>query len=458
MTFMNIIFMLTCYPLVFILYFIMRNAKDRNGWCFGTALSKEQKSDAKIEEISVQYQKSLKTSMIVFAILPIPVFFIPYMSIVLTCWMIWICLLSFYPMFLFARANKKVLEVKALRGWNKKAVEDYVDLKMACVPSQVKWQAFAPTFLLSLLPVVLSYVLFSESGYRAFRICLITIAACTYLFYFLARWTERQKISVISEDSDVNVNFARAKRHVWKQFWIACAWGNTLFTWFLLLAMYFREIGMVMLMWGTIGYSIVLMILTVILLKKMYTINETYENQRTLWNISDDDRYWFYGLVYYNPNDKHIMVENRMCTGTAMNLATKTGKITGVMTALCLLIIPVLCVWLILLDFTPIQTQIQENAVVCTHLKEEYRIPLEEITSYEVLTEMPEVIKVDGNGMEQACTGTFEIYREGMFEAFYNPQNHLFVKILTDEETYYISGTDDTETETIVEYLSTEIP
>lgn len=454
MTFMNIIVMVCCYPVVFILYFTMRNAKDRNGWCFGTSLSKEQKNDAKIQEIISEYQKSLKKSMLLFAILPIPVFFIPHMSIVLTYWMVWTCLISCYPMLLYAKANKKVLEVKAMRGWEQRAVETYADLKTACVPSQVKASEFLPSFLLSAIPVVLSYMFFGEAGYSAFRICLIVIALCTYLFYFLAKWTDGQKISVISEDSDVNLNFARAKRHVWKQFWVLSAWVNTAFTWFLLAAMYFRNVGMTMLLWGTVAYSVILLVFVASLLKKMYKINETYEKQRTLIDSTEDDRHWLYGLVYYNPNDTHIMVENRMCTGTAMNMATKTGKIMASISALCILIIPVLCVWLIMLDFTPIQTQIQENAIVCTHLSEEYRIPLETITDYEVLTQMPEVIKVNGNGMENVCSGTFEIYREGMFEAFYNPQNHLFIKILTDDETYYISGADDTSTQKIAEALS----
>lgn len=454
MNFLNIIFMLTCYPIIFILYFMMRNAKDRNGWCFGATLTHEQKKDAVVEEIAVQYQKSLKQSMIILACMPIPVFFIPYMSIVLTYWMVWLLILSFYPMVLYAKANKKILERKACCGWGEKSLESYADLKTACVPSQIKLVEFFPSFLLSAIPVVLSYLLFSDAGYSAFRICVLLIAVCTPLFYFLAKWTDRQKISVISENSDINLNFARAKKYVWKWFWVSCAWVNTAFTWILLLAMYIRESSMAILIWGTVAYSIILMILTAVLLKKMHAINQKYEKQRTLTNASDDDTYWVYGLMYYNPNDKHIMVENRMGTGTAMNMATGVGKATYIFSSLCILVIPILCIWLILLDFTPIQTEIKENSIVCTHLKEEYRIPLDEIIEYKVLTEMPDVIKVNGNGLEQVCTGTFEIYREGMFEAFYNPNNHLFLKIETEDETYYISGADDISTQKIEEVLS----
>lgn len=171
-------------------------------------------------------------------------------------------------------------------------------------------------------------------------------------------------------------------------------------------------------------------------------------------DAADDDSHWIWGILYYNPKDTHIMVENRMGTGTAMNMATGVGKGMYLFAALCMLIIPVCCIWMILLDFTPIRTVVEQEKIVCTHLSVEYEIPLEDIESYTVITEMPDVTKVSGNGMDNVCSGTFEIYREGMFEAFYNPQNHLFVKIVTEDETYYISGVDDASTQQIIDAIA----
>ena len=148
------------------------------------------------------------------------------------------------------------------------------------------------------------------------------------------------------------------------------------------------------------------------------------------------------------------MVDNRMGTGTAMNMATGAGMGMYVFAMLCLLIVPVSCIWLIMLDFTPMKTEVVEQKIVCTHLSVEYEIPLEEIESYTVLTDMPDVTKVAGNGLNDICSGTFEIYREGMFEAFYNPQNNLFIKIVTEDENYYISGVDDAATQEIVEEIA----
>ena len=69
MTAFNIIFLVTCYPLVFLLYFFLRNARSHNGWCFGVSLTHEWKKDPEIDKVDVEYRKNLKNTMIVFGII-----------------------------------------------------------------------------------------------------------------------------------------------------------------------------------------------------------------------------------------------------------------------------------------------------------------------------------------------------------------------------------------------------
>ena len=454
MTFLNIIFLVTCYPIILIMYFMLRNAKDKNGYCFGATLSKELKNDPAVEAIDIEYRKKLKTSMIVLAIIPIVAFFIPYISLAFSLWMYWILVVCFYPMVLFAKANKKVRELKKERGWEQVSEVSYTDLKFVTVPRKVKFITFLPALILSVVPVGLSYVVFQEEGFAAVRICLIVFALCTLIFYAFAVLTDRQKMSVISEDSDTNMNFARAKKQIWKNFWLICTWVNTAFIWFSFAGMYFRHRAITVLLWGSVAYGIGIIFVVMWVIKKINELNRKYESKRSLVDTIDDDRHWPYGMMYYNPKDTHVMVENRMGTGTAMNMATGLGKGMYIFAALCLLIIPVSSIWLVLLDFTPIQTAVVDEKIVCTHLSVEYEIPLEEIEEYTVITELPEMTKVNGNGMDDVYSGTFEIYREGMFETFLNPQNDLFIKIQTEDELYYISGVDDGETQEIIDILA----
>lgn len=451
---LNIIFMVTCYPIIFLMYFLLRNAGDKNSWCFGATLSKEMKKDPAVVAIDQEYRKILKNSMILLGLLPIVVFFIPYESISFSFWMIWILVICFLPMVWYGKANKQIQELKKERGWSQTSEVAYADLKAATVPRRVKFMTFLPTLVLSLVPVILSYALFQEKGYQAFRFCVIVFAVCTVLFYICAVWTDKQKISVISEDSDTNMNFARAKKQVWKNFWLICAWVNTIFTWFILIAMYVRDSGMAIILWGSVAYGVGIVFVALWLVKKIHEVNRKYETKRTIKDAADDDRYWPYGLIYYNPKDTHITVENRMGTGTAMNMATGTGKGMYIFATLCLLIIPVSCIWMIMLEFTPIQTKVVDDVIICEHLSVEYEIKLDDIESYTVVTDLPEMTKVNGTGMDNILSGTFEIYREGMFETFLNPQNDLFIKIVTENEMYYISGVDDAATKEIIDVLA----
>lgn len=455
MLMLNIIFWLTCYPLVFLMYFLLRNARDKNSWCFGVVLSKEWKKDPEVDAIDIEYRKNLKNMMVVFAILPFFTLFMKHMSFLFTFWMIWILAICFLPLYWYAKANKQMRVLKSKRGWNPASEFTYTDLKIAALPKKVKIVTFLPCIILSLVPIGLSFVVFQEAGYSAFRICVVTFALCTILFYLCAKWTDNLKVSVICEDTDTNMNYARAKKQVWKNFWLVCSWLNTVFTWSIFVSMYFRESGFSWILWGSAIYCIVVMFVSIWLIKKLFAINKKYEDKRTMKDASDDDKHWIFGMVYYNPNDTHIMVDNRMGTGTAMNMATGTGMGMYVFAMLCLLIMPVSCIWLIMLDFTPMNTAVKDDKIVCTHLSVEYEIPLEDIEAYTVITDMPEVTKVSGTGMDNICSGTFEIYREGMFEAFYNPQNDLFIKILTEDETYYISGVDDAATQQIIDEITT---
>lgn len=453
MTAFNIIFLVTCYPIIFVLYFFLRNARNHNGWCFGASLSSEWKKDPEVDAIDFEYRKNLKRSMIVFGVAPIATLFMKHMSISFTYWMVWILAACFLPMYWYARANKQIRVLKDKRGWNAENKVSYTDLKIAALPRRVKLITFLPCMVLSVLAIVLSYILFEEAGYGAFHICVWCFGLCTFLFYVAAIWTDKLKVSVICEDTDTNMNYARAKKQVWKNFWLICAWVNTAYTVSILVAMSFRTNGIAWIIVGSGIYCLVIIGMTIWLLKKMFAINHAYEDRRTLGESADDDRYWYWGIVYYNPKDSHFMVENRMGTGTSVNMAKTSGKAMYIFATLCLLIIPVSCVWMIMLDFTPIQTTIVNDTIVCEHLSVEYEIPLEDIESYTVLNDLPEMTKLKGNGMDHVLSGTYEIYREGTFETFLNPKNNLFIKIETADEMYYISGIDDVQTQEIIDYI-----
>ncbi len=447
------IFVITCYPILFVMYFMLKDAADKNGLCFGATLKKELRSDVAVKEVEAKFRKRMKWSTIIMAVVPIPFVFIPYFSISMSLWMIWILVLCFLPSVFFAMANTRIKELKQEKGWTEEHSVSYTDLKTASVPRKVKLVTFLPTLILSTIPVVIAFLMFRGYGYEIYGWLVATFAMCTYLFYACAVWTDKQKIAVISEDSDVNMNFARAKKQVWKNFSLVCAWTNTAFTWLMLFLMWQSGMAVIGIIWGSVLYGVVIIAATVWLIKKIWDINKKYEAKRTMVDVADDDKNWLWGMVYYNKNDKHFMIESRFGTGTTVNLGNKAGMITTVASFAVLLLLPVICIWMIMVEFTPIQVTVENDTIICEQLSVDYEIPLADIDAYEAVTELPEMTKVNGMGMDNVLSGTYEVYREGMFEVFLNPQNELFIKITVDDLTYYIGGVDDAMTQEVLDAI-----
>ena len=217
---LQIISLVTMYPLLFVIYFLLRNAGGVDkAYIYGATLKKEYRTETEVIEITKEYKQKMKRAMIVLAIVPIVSFFIPYMSINMTFWMLWLLVVCFFPMYYAAKANVKVQELKRKRGWYENYETSYVDLKIACVPRKVSIKTFLAPLVCSFIPVVVSFVVFRGYGYRIYPWIVATFGACTLLFYVAAVWTDKQKIMVISTDSNVNVNYARAKKKAWKSFW-----------------------------------------------------------------------------------------------------------------------------------------------------------------------------------------------------------------------------------------------
>ena len=249
------------------------------------------------------------------------------------------------------------------------------------------------------------------------------------------------------------MNYARAKKQVWKNLWLACAWINTAFTWCMLFFTWQRSWSAWGIIIASVVYAIAVMAVCMKEIKSLWQIDAAYADKKTIMDAVEDDRNWILGMIYYNKKDKHFMVESRMGTGTTINLANKAGMGMTIFAVLLLLCIPIASIWMILVEMTPISMTVENDKIICEQLSTEYEIPFSEITDYEVVEELPEMIKMSGIGMDNLYQGTFEVYRQGTFETFLNPQNGLFLWVETEDEVYYLSGATDEQTREVIELV-----
>lgn len=454
---MNIIFATTMYPILFVFYFVFRYmGKTGNQYTFGVYMKPEWLADDEVQAAIADYRQDLKRMLIAFAAVPVVIFFVPYASIVVTFWMIWLTAVIVLIYLPYVKAYRKIAARKVVCGWNQPEGEkkNLVELKSAGKVRRVRLAPFLPPIALSAAAAVFCIVIPAGKELPAVTFAVVTIALTTLLLYGVAVWIDRQKTEVISEDSEVNLNYARAKKNVWKNFWLAAAWFNTLSVLFTEAALMWFEQVTAWLLWESIGYSIVILVLAIGMCVRLAQVDKSYARMRQ-FTETDDDAHWLWGgLFYYNKNDRHILVSKRVGIGTTFNMGSPVGMgITVFCTAIYVILVPAVCALLVAEEFTPISLAVENEALIAEHWKVEYEIPLSDIIDAELLEEHPRWSKVNGTGLDHLSKGTYRIRNEGNVEVLMDPQNNAFLRVETADGVYWLSDASDAGTREIYDLI-----
>lgn len=442
----QIIFFVTMYPILFLMYFILRPAGEfKNGYCFAVGMKRDWMEQQEVVEIREGYRREAKRLLIVLALIPFATWVLPGVAIPFTVWMLWMVAVCILPMIPVARANGRLKWWKRAQGFSTAVSSGiYTEMKNAGAVRRVKFLPFLIPMLLSGAAAAGSLVYFGRRSLPAYGVVVVSFALITALCYGVASWMDRQKTQVISSDSDVNVNYTRAKKSLWKNIWLGMAWTNTAYTAVTAVVFVIDRSTVGVLVWVTLVYTAALVGLLLLHMKKSDRIDAHYEEMReeSYEAVADDDA-WIGGVIYYNKKDKRTTVTQRIGIGTTTNLATTTGKVFDMIGLVTLLIvIPFCCIWLLLEEYTPLQLAVKDAALVAEHLGIAYELPLADIEKVTLTEELPRLKKLNGNGMENVYEGTFRDGAERC-EVFLNPQNGVFLQIETAEETYYMSAAED---------------
>ncbi len=463
---MNFMLFLMMYPIMILVYYIMmKSAQPKNGIAFGAVIKKEWMEDEGIAAITADFFRKMKRNLLVLALVPFLCFFTEHLSIQITIWMIWLLVMLALIEFPYAAANKKVRARKREMGWYEQANKTaYTEVKAAGAVRRVHFLPFAaPVFLSAaagaagyLIPLMRE-ILPENVDYiqiESFRLMVLCLSLITLLFYIAAVWMDRQKTEVISLDSDINVNYARANKNIWKNFWLRAAWLNTLYICAVAVAMIADLRFFEVIFWGVVAFTLLGIFLCFPMIREKEAVERKYRTEMDPTLVNDDDDNWLWGTLYYNPGDRHIMVSKRVGIGTTINAATPVGKGFLVFSAAAILSLPIMCVWLILLEFTPISLKVSENCLKAEHLKVDYEIPVSDIENPTLIYECPSLKKISGTAMERVEKGTFRISGGEKCEVFLNPQNAVFIQFDADGTTYFMSGADDKETKEAYENIT----
>lgn len=451
----GLILCISLYPFVLLMYVLIKNeAQSSKGIYFGVTVPKEHRKDPEIEEITEAYNKQMKRWLWLMLVFPIPSLFLPWESIVVAIWMLWMTISIFIFFVPFGIANGKLKEVKRDKNWKTEEMTDTeVEIKSAGVIRRVKWYHFIAQSVISV--ILPAWVLVGDFGPRREPLFImeITFAGISFLFWGMAVWQDRQKTQIISSDSDVNVNYNRAKKNLYKNLWVLFAWINVVYMIWMIFCV--DEWGgfTKMFWWATGAYIVGTLAPVIWMVKKKVSLDKTYEVNRNKSRSEDNDENWIWGMIYYNPRDRHSMVEKRVGVGTTMNMATSGGKAMVILLGLTLLSLPIISIWVIMQEFTPIQLVAEKGQIVGNHLRQEIVISMPAIEEVELLEELPKMSRNSGTAMENLRKGDWSVREEGKCTTFLNPENEVFLRIETPSRRYYLSGMDDEETQAVYDAI-----
>lgn len=452
---MNIILSASLIPSALIVYFCcyfipIKTEKT----LFGVNANKElRESDAGKKAVK-DFKKEMWIIFVISLLTVGPVFLFEGDGIPFAYWMMWffaICIGYNVP---FAVQNSRLKLVKGELNKNKEeSTFTYHELKIV---RKLKIYHFIPqiavTTLLS-LPLFIGKLWETDDSYfEVYLVNYISFAVTLAILIAVALLMDRMKVAVISEDSTLNQNYARAKKKVWKSAWVALSW-ELVAPVAALAALVFLPKGFNLFIILVTVISFVMLLTAIVAFFKINKIDKAYHDSIDDKVSADDDKYWIFGMFYFNPKDPSYMVEKRYGMGTTINMASKGGKATVVFTILILLSVPLLSVYLILLEITPFHMNISDEKVVIYQLREEYSIDLDDVTDVTLLEECPDASKVRGTGMKNLQNGTWRTEEYGKVEMFLNPQNDKFLLIEAGDGKYIFSGYDDEETMEVYDYV-----
>ncbi len=464
---LKIIMVICTFPILPIIYIVLLFISDeKNGMQFGVTLWEGAKDSQQMQEIRKMYKKELNLyslgCFLLFCLTLLP----KHSSLLITAQMIWMFFTIFILYVPFVRANSRTKEQKREYkvSFTKEEETDkvFVDVTAALAekPKLFRKSLFWGS-VFTFLPVLVEYVFYylcyhpKSPDLWICELTLLSVAVATLFFPLFVFYLERQQTSVITCNSQINLQLSRVRKYHLSKYCMLMTWLTGAFNWGLLFTLHLSSRWF---LWATIGISLVFAGVSIVFTfhcwNNIEKVKKIYLGQEPL--LKDSDEYWIWGLFYYNKNDNRSMVENRVGIGVTGNMAKPKIKYTVILTMVVLFLSMFwICGWIILEEFTPISISYEADMLTVTHWKKEYQIKNVDIKEVTLLEEEPEISRRKGTEMQNLKKGDFYSSTERKdLKVCFNPQEPPFLMVEKKDGTWYLlGGNHEQETRDIWQYL-----
>lgn len=357
------------------------------------------------------------------------------MGQMLTVWLVWIDVAIVVPVIPYVKYHKKLKALKKEQGWFPEVPRTRVVNLTAAAQEEkpVSPVQFLLPLVFSLVPLVWGVVQMDWLMTAMF----LTGPVCVLLFWVLYRWAMRHRAETVDDNETLTQTLTRIRRRAWRRCWV---WGS----WFMAGVNLAMWLSLYQPVWGLLvmlALTVVFLVLAVGLEFHLRHQQERLTAQSGQDYYVDEDEKWIWGMFYYDPNDTHLVVNARIGMNTTVNLAKKSGRVIVGATAVLLLLMPLLGVWMMAEERSPITLTLSQEVLVAQHGWDKYEISLEDMEQVQLLDEEPEGLRrVAGTAMDTVLKGRFKSDEYDKMTVCMDPQTGPWLLITMDDGAIYLVG------------------
>ena len=415
---------------------MVNDAKFKKNLAVGVTIPPAFQADPDVAVRLARFRRQEWTVCIALVLAAVPCVFVRAFGLNMTLWSVWLLLVCVLPYVPYARCNLALKRLKVEHGWRGEAAPRTETVDLAAVPSY-RWLSpwlFALPLMVSLLPL-----LWSLEDW----IVLLTDAACVVLFWVCYRFCYRKKSERVDENAELAKVLSQVRLHRWGRLWLVSAWVMAALNLVFSLAapdstFALCALGVLML------FHIAYLLYNEFRLRALQA--KLTAGAATGALVDEDDR-WIFGQFYYNPDDRHLIVNARTGINTTVNLARPAGRAFLGFAALCLLGMLAAGPWMTSLDTRPVTLTATETELVSTYGGKETCIPRTEITEVTLLDDLPEhLTRSNGTSMEHVMYGRYVARGYGGLNLCLDPTQPPFLLVQTEGRTYLLASRDPEQT------------
>ncbi|MCR5212863.1 MAG: DUF5808 domain-containing protein [Eubacterium sp.] len=448
--------------LLYMLIFLYPKNWQKKKLLFGVTNRAEFKlseNEPKVEDIVFRNRDIAYKIIIPLLILSFLLLLIPSQNIMMFSYIIFILValsVSYLP---YINGNRELKNLKREIGIAEKDGIKAADIKTLQESHALNLKAMLIPIIVNVLIIVFSiiydlgFIHIGKGPYEGSFFATINAFAFGVMNIFflpIAIIMDNMRNEIISNNSDVNVNFNRAKKKIWADAWLQISWLTTIILALITISVFFDFAEMAMLI-GVIIYMVLIMTIMFLLFRKTALLSGVYSVEG---GMTDDDDCWIYGLFYYNPRDARLNIEKRDGLGSTINMAHPLGKIISAIVIISFIACIGVLIWGGIISTKDPDVFMEDNTIICNHLSNVYEIKLEDIeeVSYNERLSDHNVIRIAGLGMENMARGDFSV--DGVkCKLFYIPTGDDYLIIKTSDRLYYINDKTDQDTKALYDQI-----